>query len=62
MILTKFSLNNLKRKDALTLFHTNTYSLPKNIAEFEYLLNETKIDFNVIAISVNQELRKTSIQ
>ena len=51
MILKKFSLNNLKHKDALTLFHINTYSLPKNIAEFQYLLNKTKTDFNVIDIS-----------
>ena len=37
------SLNNLNHKDAL--------SLAKNIEEHEYLLDKTKIDFDVIGIS-----------
>ena len=45
------SLNNLNHKDALSLFHINTCSLPKNIEELQYLLDKTKIDFDVIVIS-----------
>ena len=40
----------------MSLFHINTYSLPKNIAELEYLLDKTKIDFDVTG---NSELRIT---
>ena len=35
----------------MSLFHINKCSLPKNIAELEYLLDKTKIDFDVICIS-----------
>ena len=45
------SLNNLNHKSALSLFHINTCSLSKNIEEFQYLLDKTKIDFDVIGIS-----------
>ena len=45
------SLNNLNHKNALSLFHINTCSLSKNIEELEYLLDKTKIDFDVIGIS-----------
>ena len=45
------SLNNLNYKNALSLFHINTYSLSKTIEQLEYLLDKTKIDFNVIGIS-----------
>ena len=45
------SLNNLNHKNALSLFHINTCSLSKNIKELEYLLDKTKIDFDVIGIS-----------
>ena len=44
-------LNNLNHKNALSLFHINTCSLSKNIEELEYLLDKTKIDFDVIGIS-----------
>ena len=44
-------LNNLRHKSALSLFHINTCSLPKNIEELEYLSDKTKIDFHVIGIS-----------
>ena len=44
------SLNNLNYKNALNLFHINTF-FPKNIEELEYLLDNTKIDFDVIGIS-----------
>ena len=45
------SLNNLNHKNVLTLFHINTCSLSKNTEKLEYLLDKTKIDFDVIAIS-----------
>ena len=45
------SLDNLDHKNALSLFHINTCSLSKNIKELEYLLDKTKIDFDVIGIS-----------
>ena len=45
------SLNNLNYKNALSLFHINTYSLSKTIEQLEYLLDKTKTDFNVIGIS-----------
>ena len=35
----------------MSLFHINTCSLSKNIEEHEYLLDKTKIDFDVIGIS-----------
>ena len=35
----------------MSLFHINTCSLSKNIEELEYLLDKTKIDFDVIGIS-----------
>ena len=51
------SLNNLNHKNDLSLFHINTCSLSKNIEEPEYLLDKTKIDFDVIVL-LNQELKK----
>ena len=45
------SLNNLNHKNALSLFHINTCSLSKNIEELEYLLDKTKIGFDIIGIS-----------
>ena len=45
------SLNNLNHKNDLSLFHINVCSLSKNIEELEYLLDKTKIDFDVIGIS-----------
>ena len=35
----------------MSLFHINTCSLSKNIEEHEYLLDKTKIDFDVIGIT-----------
>ena len=43
-------LNNLNH-NALSLFHISTCSLPENIEELEYLLDKTKIDFDIIGIS-----------
>ena len=45
------SLNNLNHKNALSFFHINTCALSKNIEELKYLLDKTKIDFDVIGIS-----------
>ena len=45
------SLNNLNHKNALILFHINTCSLSKNIEALEYLLDKTKIDFDVRGIN-----------
>ena len=45
------SLNNLNHKNALNLFHINTCSLSKNIEALEYLLDKTKIDFDVRGIN-----------
>ena len=44
-------LNNLNHKNALILFHINTCSLSKNIEALEYLLDKTKIDFDVRGIN-----------
>ena len=45
------TLNKLNHKGVLCLFHINTFSLPKNIEDLEYLINERKIEFDVIAFS-----------
>ena len=45
------SLNNANNKDTLNIFHINTCSLPKNIEELEYLIEKTKIDFDIITNS-----------
>ena len=43
-------LNNLNHKNLLVFF-TLTHVLSKNIEELEYLLDKTKIDFDVVGIS-----------
>ena len=45
------SISNRNHKDALDLFYINTCSLFDNIEELEYLINRTKIDFDVTGIS-----------
>ena len=35
----------------MILFHINTCYLPKNIEELEFLLDKTKIDFDVMIVS-----------
>ena len=61
MTLTKFKvLNNLNHKDALSLFHINTCSLPKNTEELEYLLDK-KHDFDVISISESRIKKDKSL-
>ena len=44
-------LNNLNHKNAFNLYHINICYLPKNAEKLEYLLNKTKIDFDVIGIN-----------
>ena len=38
-------------KNSLSLFHLNTCSLSKNIDDFEYLIQSTKTNFDIIAVS-----------
>ena len=45
------TLHKLNNKQTLSLFHINSCSLSKNIENFEYLLNSTSINFDVMAIS-----------
>ena len=45
------SINNLNHKNVVSLFHTNTCSFLKNIEELDYLLDKTKIDFDLKGIS-----------
>ena len=54
------SLNSLNHEDALILFHINTCSLPKNFEELQFLLDKTKIDFDVIIISESKIKKDTS--
>ena len=49
------TLNKLINQSALSLFHVNTCSLPMNLEDLEYLIDKTKINFHVIAISESQE-------
>ena len=44
----------------MSLFHINTCSLHKNIEELEYLLDKTKIDFDVIGISESKTKKDKS--
>ena len=55
------SLNNLNHKNALSLFHINTCSLPKFFEEPQYLLDKTKIDFDVLGISESGIKKDTSL-
>ena len=45
------SISNLNHEVDLSLFHINTCSLFRNIEELKYVINKTKIDFDVIGIS-----------
>ena len=53
-------LNSLNHKDALSLFPINTCSLPENIEELGYLIDKTKIDFDVISISESRSKKNKS--
>ena len=45
------TLKEFTDKSYLSLFHLNTCSLSKNIDDFEYLIQSTKTDFDIIAVS-----------
>ena len=50
------SISNLNDKDDLSLVDINTCFLSKNIEDIEYLINKTKIDFDVLDISESREI------
>ena len=45
----------------MSLFHIKTCSLPKNIEKLEYLLDKTKIDFDVIGINESRIKKNKSL-
>ena len=45
------TLKEFTVKSSLSLFHLNTSSLSKNIDDFEHLIQSTKTDFDIIAVS-----------
>ena len=45
------TLKEFTDKSYLSLFHLNACSLSKNIDDFEYLIQSTKTDFDIIAVS-----------
>ena len=45
-------------KSSLSLFHLNTSSLSKNIDDFEHLIQSTKTDFDIIAVSESRITKK----
>ena len=45
------TLKEFTDKSSLSLFHLNTCSLSKNIDDLEHLIQSTKTDFDVIAVS-----------
>ena len=45
------TLKEFTDKSSLSLFHLNTSSLSKNIDNFEHLIQSTKTDFDIIAVS-----------
>ena len=45
------TLKEFTDKSSFSLFHLNTSSLSKNIDEFEHLIQSTKTDFDIIAVS-----------
>ena len=45
------TLTGFTDKSSLSLFHLNTCSLSKNIDDFEHLIQSTKTDFDIIAVS-----------
>ena len=45
------TLKEFNDKSSLSLFHLNTCSLSKVIDDFEHLIQSTKTDFDIIAVS-----------
>ena len=58
-----FEIDDLKEakntinKNSLSLFHINASSISKHFDEFEHLLQSTKIDFDVIAVSESRIIK-----
>ena len=50
-------LNDSIKRGTFTVFHINASSLQKHFEEFEILLNSTKIDFDVIAVTESRILK-----
>ena len=49
------------KKNYLSLFHINAFSLSKNFDDLEYLLKTTNTNFDIIAISKTRILKNTKI-
>ena len=52
------TLKEFTDKSSLSLFHLNTSSLSKNIDDFEHLIQSTKTDFDIIAVSESRITKK----
>ena len=56
------ALKEFTDKSSLSLFHLNTSSLSKNIDDFEHLIQSTKTDFDITAVSESRITKKNSHQ
>ena len=52
------TLKEFTDKSSLPLFHLSTSSLSKNIDDFEHLIQSTKTDFDIIAVSESRITKK----
>ena len=52
------TLKEFTDESSLSLFHLNTSSLSKNIDDFEHLIQSTKTDFDIIAVSESRITKK----
>ena len=52
------TLKEFTDKSSLSLFHLNTSLLSKNIHDFEYLIQSTKADSDIIAVSESRKTKK----
>ena len=52
------TLKEFTNKSSLSPFHLNTSSLSKNIDDFEQLIQSTKTDFDIIAVSESRITKK----
>ena len=55
------TLKQFTDKSSLSLFHLNTSSLSKNIDDFEHLIQSTKTDFDIIAVSESRITKKKKL-
>ena len=55
------TLKEFTDKSSLSLFHLNTSSLSKNIDDFEHLIQSTKTDFDIIAVSESRITKKKKL-